>query len=56
MYVPHGIYPDDSGALLSASVKVPKAITLLAMDTRKNSFLIRVTDEAVSDPVDKART
>jgi hypothetical protein len=43
LFQPHGIYPDDLGEMLSASAKEPKAFMLSNLDTRNNSFVIKVT-------------
>lgn len=42
MYAPHGIYPDDLGEMLSASIDEPKVVTLIDMNPKSNSFVIRV--------------
>jgi GNAT superfamily N-acetyltransferase len=44
MYVPYGLYPDDLGEMLSASVQVSKVVTLLDMEPRRGSFVIRVKE------------
>ena len=42
MFEPHGIYPDDLGEMLSASVDGPKVITLLDLSPKTDLFVIRV--------------
>ena len=44
MFATHGIYPDDLGEMLSASVEGPKVVTLLDLDPKQNSFVIRVKE------------
>src|ERR1700750_2278674 len=42
IFEPHGLYPDDLGEMLSASIDGPKVITLLEMKPKADSFVIRV--------------
>jgi GNAT superfamily N-acetyltransferase len=42
MFAEHGLYPDDLGELLSASVQGQKVITLSEFDVRSDSFVISV--------------
>jgi hypothetical protein len=42
MFVPHGIYPDDLGEMLSASVEGTKVISLIDLNPKQSSFVIRV--------------
>jgi hypothetical protein len=46
MFKPHGLYPDDLGELLSASIVGNKLVTLSDLDVRDDSFVIRVTGRA----------
>jgi GNAT superfamily N-acetyltransferase len=42
IFKPHGLYPDDLGEKLSASIQGDKTVTLLDMNPKTNSFVIRV--------------
>jgi hypothetical protein len=46
IFKPHGYYPDDLGEALSASAAGPKTITLMDMDPKANSFVIKVKGRA----------
>jgi hypothetical protein len=43
MFVPHRLYPDDLGELLSASVIGSKLVTLSDLDVHNDSFVIRIS-------------
>jgi hypothetical protein len=42
MFKEHGLYPDDLGELLSASIKGQKIVTLSELDVRSDSFIVSV--------------
>jgi hypothetical protein len=42
MFKEHGLYPDDLGDLLSASVQGNKVVTLSDLDVKANSFVVHV--------------
>jgi hypothetical protein len=46
IFKPHGYYPDDLGEALSASASGAKTITLMDMDPKANSFVIKVKGRA----------
>jgi hypothetical protein len=42
VYVPHGLYPDDLGQLLSASAVGGKTVTIADLNPRAGSFVVRI--------------